>query len=103
APPRARVTPVGTPPVRLAAAFFRVHASRYRGPAQLPEGAVLVVGSGAPGSQIAEELLRAAGRGYRSVGEHRRMPRRYRGHDLIRWLELLHLDQTPVEKRGPSP
>ena len=79
-----------------------MHASRYKEPDQLPTGAVLIVGSGASGAQIAEELLEAGRRVYLSVGRHRRMPRRYRGHDLIWWLETLGLDQTPVEKRGPE-
>ena len=81
---------------------FQVHANRYREPDQLPPGAVLVVGSGASGAQITEELLRAGRRVYLSVGRHRRMPRRYRGRDLIWWLSALGLDQTPVEMRGPD-
>jgi putative flavoprotein involved in K+ transport len=81
---------------------IQLHASRYRNPSQLPHGAVLVVGSGASGSQIAEELLRAGRQVYLSVGRHRRMPRRYRGHDLIWWLSTLGLDQMPVERRGPE-
>jgi putative flavoprotein involved in K+ transport len=80
--------------------LFQVHASRYRHPSQLPSGAVLIVGSGASGAQIAEELLRAGRRVYLSVGRHRRMPRRYRGRDLVWWLGAMGLDQTPVEKRG---
>jgi len=51
---------------------FQVHASRYLNPDQLPSGAVLVIGSGASGSQIAEELLRAGRRVYLSVGRHSR-------------------------------
>ena len=83
-------------------AVFQVHASRYRNPAQLPEGAVLVVGSGASGAQIAEELHRA-GRGvFLSVGRHTRLPRRYRGYDLVRWLGEMGIDQTTTEQRGPS-
>jgi putative flavoprotein involved in K+ transport len=82
--------------------LFQVHASKYRAPDQLPAGAVLVVGSGASGAQIAEELLRANRRVYLSVGHHRRMPRRYRGRDLIWWLSFLGLDRTPTEKRGPD-
>jgi putative flavoprotein involved in K+ transport len=84
------------------ATVFQVHANRYRGPGQLPSGAVLVIGSGASGVQIAEELLRAGREVYLSVGQHRRMPRRYRGRDFIWWLSALGLDQTPVEKRGPD-
>jgi putative flavoprotein involved in K+ transport len=83
------------------AGVFQVHASGYTEPDQLPPGAVLVIGSGASGAQIAEELLRAGRTVYLSVGRHRRMPRRYRGRDLIWWLAELGLDQTPVEKRGP--
>ena len=84
------------------AGLYQVHASRYREPGQLPGGAVLVVGSGASGAQIAEELMRAGRRVYLSVGRHRRMPRRYRGRDLTWWLTAMGLDRTPVEKRGPD-
>jgi putative flavoprotein involved in K+ transport len=82
--------------------LFQVHASAYKGPDQLPAGAVLVVGSGASGAQIAEELGRAGRRVYLSVGRHKRMPRRYRGRDLIWWLGEMGLDRTPVEERGPD-
>jgi putative flavoprotein involved in K+ transport len=81
---------------------FQIHASRYRNPGQLPSGAVLVVGSGASGAQIAEELLHAGRRVYLSVGSHRRMPRRYRGRDLIWWLSAMGLLQRPAEERGPD-
>jgi len=60
------------------------------------------VGSGASGAQIAEELVRAGRKVYLSVGRHKRMPRRYRGHDLIWWLSTMGLDQTPVAERGPD-
>jgi putative flavoprotein involved in K+ transport len=83
-------------------AIFQVHASRYSNPEQLPQGAVLVVGSGASGAQISEELNRAGRRVYLSVGQHTRLPRRYRGRDLIWWLGEMGIDQTPVEARGPS-
>jgi putative flavoprotein involved in K+ transport len=90
------------PDLQIDAGVFQVHASRYRNPAELPRGAVLVVGAGASGAQITEELLRAGRRVYLCVGEHKRMPRRYRGKDLIHWLEMMKLDQTSVEQRGPS-
>src|SRR5207249_2317569 len=83
-------------------AIFQVHASRYQNPEQLPPGAVLVVGSGASGAQITEELCRAGRRVYLSVGQHTRLPRRYRGRDLIWWLGAMGIDRTPVEARGPS-
>jgi putative flavoprotein involved in K+ transport len=81
---------------------IQVHASAYKEPNQLPAGAVLVVGSGASGAQIAEELHRAGRRVYLSISRHRRMPRKYRGRDLMWWLSELGLDQTPTEKRGPD-
>src|SRR6266700_1614114 len=84
------------------AGVFQVHASRYQNPDQLPDGAVLIFGSGASGAQIAEELLRAGRRVYLSVGRHSRLPRRYRGRDLIWWLREMGLDQTPVEARDPA-
>jgi putative flavoprotein involved in K+ transport len=85
-----------------ACALFQVHASAYKKPDHLPPGAVLIIGSGASGAQIAEELARAGRRVYLSVGRHKRLPRRYRGRDLIWWLGAMGLDQTPVEKRGPD-
>jgi putative flavoprotein involved in K+ transport len=81
---------------------FQVHASRYASPDQLPPGAVLVVGSGASGAQITDELVRAGRRVYLSVGRHTRLPRRYRGRDLIWWLREMGIDRIPVELRGPS-
>jgi putative flavoprotein involved in K+ transport len=82
--------------------IFQVHASGYKNPDQLPPGAVLVAGAGASGAQIAEELHRAGRRVFLSVGRHTRLPRRYRGRDLIWWLSELGIDQTTTEQRGPS-
>jgi putative flavoprotein involved in K+ transport len=82
--------------------IFQVHASQYRNPDQLPSGAVLVVGSGASGAQITEELFRAGRHVYLSVGRHRRLPRRYRGRDLIWWLSAMGLDRIPAEEHGPD-
>jgi len=85
-----------------ASPFFQVHASQYKSTSQLPDGGVLVVGSGASGAQIAEELLREGRQVYISVGRHRRFPRRYRGKDVIWWLERLGSDRTPVAQRIPG-
>jgi len=63
---------------------FQLHADSYKNPGQLPSGAVLVVGAGASGAQIAEELHRAGRRVYLAVGQHTRMPRRYRGKTTFR-------------------
>jgi putative flavoprotein involved in K+ transport len=65
--------------------IYQVHSTHYRNPAQLPPGAVLVVGSAASGQQIAEELLAAGRRVYLSVGYFRPAYRRYRGRDWARW------------------
>jgi len=91
-----------TPGLARQIPIHQLHAVAYGNPAQLPAGGVLVVGSGASGAQIAEELSRAGRRVFLSVGHHRRMPRRYRGRDLIWWLTEMGLDRTPVEKRGPD-
>jgi len=84
------------------AGIFEVHASRYANPDQLPGGAVLVVGGGASGAQIAEELRRAGRKVFLSIGRHTRMPRRYRGRDLVWWLSEMRIDQRPAEQRGPT-
>jgi putative flavoprotein involved in K+ transport len=67
----------------------QIHSTGYRNPGALPEGAVLVVGAGSSGVQIAEELLRAGRRVFLSVGPHDRPPRRYRGRDYCWWLGVL--------------
>jgi putative flavoprotein involved in K+ transport len=77
--------------------IFQVHACGYKNPDQLPPGAVLVVGSGASGAQIAEELSRAGRRVFLSFGQHRRLPRRYRGHDLIFWFAETGADEVPAD------
>lgn len=69
--------------------LVQVHSSAYRNPRQLPDGAVLVVGAGSSGTQIADELLGAGRRVHLSVGPHGRLPRRYRGRDYCWWLGVL--------------
>jgi putative flavoprotein involved in K+ transport len=66
--------------------IFQIHSVDYRNPDQLPQGAVMVVGAGSSGAQIAEELCGAGRRVFLSVGPHGRPPRRYRGHDYCWWL-----------------
>jgi putative flavoprotein involved in K+ transport len=68
---------------------LQIHSNAYRNPEQLPEGAVLVVGAGSSGVQIAQELLRAGKRVYLSIGPHDRPPRSYRGLDFCWWLGVL--------------
>ena len=71
------------------AGISQIHSNAYRNPEQLPEGAVLVVGAGSSGAQIADELLRAGKSVYLSVGPHDLPPRRYRGRDFVWWLGVL--------------
>jgi len=59
----------------------------YRGPDALPEGGVLVVGASATGVQLAAELQRSGRQVILSVGEHVRMPRVYRGRDVLWWMD----------------
>jgi putative flavoprotein involved in K+ transport len=73
------------------AGLSQLHSSAYRNPDQLSDGAVLVVGAGASGVQIAAELLQSGRRVYLSVGSHDRPPRRYRGRDFVWWLGVLGL------------
>ena len=72
-----------------AAGLMQIHSSNYRNPDQLADGAVLVVGAGSSGVQIADELNRAGRRVYLSVGPHDRPPRAYRGRDFCWWLGVL--------------
>lgn len=79
-----------------------LHTSEYRRPAQLPAGAVAIVGSGQSGCQIAEELLAAGRRVYLSVGRCPWLPRRYRGRELVHWLIDCGLMEQTVDQL-PSP
>src|SRR5436305_600978 len=96
---------------------LQLHSSGYRNPGQLPDGAVLVVGAGSSGMQIADELLRAGRRVFLSVGPHDRPPRRYRGRAGVAsiiwatgfapdyaWLQVDAFDERgrPRHRRGVS-
>jgi putative flavoprotein involved in K+ transport len=79
----------------IASTLLQTDPTRYRRPEDLPDGAVLVVGSGASGCQIGDELLRAGRTVFLSVSRHRRVPRRFRGRDVTWWLERMgRFDQT---------
>lgn len=80
--------------------LMQVHSSAYRNPDRLPEGAVLVVGAGSSGVQIADELLRAGREVYLSVGPHDRPPRAYRGRDYCWWLGVLGKWDAPAPRPG---
>ncbi|MGV8985903.1 MAG: flavin-containing monooxygenase [Cypionkella sp.] len=80
--------------------IVQIHSAGYRNPGQLPEGAVLVVGAGSSGAQIADELLRAGKRVYLSVGPHDRPPLRYRRKDFCWWLRVLGLWDAKTREPG---
>jgi len=71
---------------RLPVAISQIHSEQYRSPQALPEGAVLVVGSGQSGAQIAEDLHLAGRKVFLAVGEAPRCARFYRGQDVVDWL-----------------
>jgi putative flavoprotein involved in K+ transport len=83
----------------------------YRHPDQLPAGGVLVVGASATGVQLADEIRRSGRRVLLSVGEHVRLPRTYRGRDVLWWMSVSgvwdqrydELDDLQRARRLPSP
>lgn len=80
---------------RLPARLLQLHSSTYRNPGQLPEGEVLVVGSGQSGCQIAEDLHLAGRVVHLATGSAPRAPRFYRGRDVTAWLvDMGHYDIT---------
>ncbi len=92
--------PVIPPVVPAEAKLKQLHSFEYKNPDQLPEGAVLVVGAGSSGSQIADELQRAGRKVYLSVGPHDRPPRSYRGRDFCWWLGVLGLWDVAAQAPG---
>lgn len=80
--------------------LYQIHSADYRNPEQLPEGAVMVVGAGSSGVQIADELLQSGRKVYLSVGPHDRPPRSYRGRDFVWWLGVLGLWDAAANEPG---
>lgn len=81
--------PVIPPVVPDEANLTQIHSHHYRNPDQLPDGAILVVGAGSSGAQIATELAQAGRKVFLSIGPHERPPRSYRGRDLVWWFGVL--------------
>jgi putative flavoprotein involved in K+ transport len=83
----------------------------YRNPSQLPDGGVLVVGASATGVQLAEEIRRSGRPVTIAVGEHVRLPRTYRGRDVLWWMDAsgvwnqryTEIDDLTRARRLPSP
>ena len=83
---------------RLAASVCQLDASRYRSPSDMPDGAVLVVGSGQSGAQITEELAAAGREVLLATSKVARVPRRYRGRDIHEWSVELGLYDQPTSQ-----
>lgn len=84
---------------RLPADVVQLHSSTYRGPADVPaDKAVLVVGSGQSGAQIAEDLHLAGRRVHLAVGSAPRVARTYRGRDVVAWLHDMGHYDIPVSE-----
>jgi putative flavoprotein involved in K+ transport len=101
------------PPLRDAvpASVRQLTPFDYRDPARLPDGGVLVVGASATGVQLAAEIARSGRLVTLSAGEHTRLPRTYRGRDVLWWMDASgvwdqrydELDDLTRARRLPSP
>jgi len=91
----------------LADDIHQIVPSSYRNPGQLPAGNVLVVGASASGVQLAEELARAGRKVTLAVGRHTRLPRTYRGRDILWWIDTMGGFMAPAdpteEANSPAP
>jgi len=79
-------------------AVTQLESARYKNAEQLPEGAVLVIGSGQSGAQIAEDLHLEGRQVHLAVGNAPRVARFYRGKDVMTWLAEMGLYDTPVQQ-----
>jgi putative flavoprotein involved in K+ transport len=89
-----RIPPIAT---SLPGTLTQIPALTYRQPDQLAPGAVLVVGGGQTGGQIVEDLLAAGRKVYWSVSRVTRLPRRYRGRDILDWLATMGFFEATTE------
>lgn len=84
--------------VHIPSNILQIHSSQYRNPESLPAGAVLVIGTGQSGAQIAQELYQSGRKVYLSIGSAGRVPRRYRGKDINDWFTRIGMFDTKVEE-----
>jgi putative flavoprotein involved in K+ transport len=89
---------------RLPEDIVQIHSSAYKNPESLPDKAILVVGTGQSGCQIAEDLHLAGKKVHLCVGGAPRSPRRYRGKDVVDWLDAmgyynLSIDEHPQKEK----
>lgn len=83
--------------------IHQVHAGGYRSAGELPDGAVLVVGGGQSGVQIADDLLHAGREILLATSTVGRLPRRYRGRDVFAWLDDEGFFDEPRGQAKPGP
>jgi putative flavoprotein involved in K+ transport len=83
---------------RLPGSIVQMHSEQYRNASSLPPGAVLVVGTGQSGAQIAEDLHLEGRKVYLAVGDAPRCARFYRGKDVVDWLAQMQYYDMPVDK-----
>jgi len=83
---------------KLPQRVVQLHAAEYKNARQLPEGNVLVVGTGQSGCQIAEDLHLEGRQVYLAVGSAPRVARRYRGKEVINWLEEMGYYETTIDQ-----
>ncbi|MDQ1096339.1 MULTISPECIES: NAD(P)-binding domain-containing protein [Chryseobacterium] len=88
---------------RIPPAILQLHASEYKNPDQLPKGSVVVVGAGQSGCQIAEELAVSGRKVYLASSKVPRAPRRYRGKDIMEWIEMMGIHDTTATQLKADP
>ncbi|MGQ4618416.1 MSMEG_0569 family flavin-dependent oxidoreductase [Nocardia sp. R7R-8] len=84
---------------KLPASIHQLHSAQYRSAAHLPDGAVLVVGTGQSGAQIAEDLHRDGRRVHLAAGDAPRVARFYRGRDCVAWLHDMGHYDIPIQEQ----
>lgn len=85
---------------RIPADIFQMHSAQYKNASQLPEGAVLVVGSGQSGAQIAEDLHLEGRKVFLATGDAPRVSRFYRGKDVVEWLDDMGYYEMSVNEHS---
>ena len=83
---------------RLPESMVQLHSSQYQNPQSLSDKAVLVIGTGQSGCQIAEDLHLVGKQVYLSVGSAPRSPRKYRGKDVVDWLDQMGYYDLSVDE-----
>src|SRR4051812_19234726 len=86
----------------LAPSIEQLHVADYRSADALPDGAVLVVGAGQSGVQVAEDLMAAGREVLLATSRVGRIPRRHRARDIMEWWREMGLLDTPVEEARPD-